>query len=103
MKDNNEEKRVGKKDRILFIGYNFSYPNAIKNTLKDANFICSTLFFDKNIELYLSRTKFDQFNPLFSKLKTKVSNGKYTKFALDVPNLRLHSSYNNTMEVINNS
>ena len=100
MNSSNGDNKVTKKSRVLFIGYNFSYPKTIKDTLKNSNLVCSTLFFDKNIELYLSKTKYDQFDPIFNKIKNRVIVGNYTNFVLDIPNLGLHSSYENTMNVI---
>lgn len=88
-----------KQNEVLFIGYNYNYPNTIRHTLKEVNRNSDVILLDKNIELYIT-SELQEFNQLFKNIKSKIVKGKYKYLVFDVPNLNLNSDYSKTKKIL---
>lgn len=88
------------KNEVLFIGYNYHYPNTIRHTLKIVNRNCDVLLLDKNIETYSTSILQIEYNKIFENIKETIMNGRYKYFVFDIPNVNSPTDYSRTKQVI---
>lgn len=90
--------------KVLLIGYEFDYPKTIIQSLRNCGYQCKAILLKKNVELYdpgYSNIDND-FSTVFDKVKEKVNamSEKYDRCIIDIPNLSLYTTYENTKSLL---
>lgn len=83
-------------NRVFLIGYKNNSISSIKSTVLKFNVDCDYVELPRNMELYQD----DKWDHLYNAIVDKVIHRQYNRFIIDITNLFINTTYDNTKKVV---